>query len=84
MTRDSKNTATLFWCFFVAVYSLPQADAGTKTALNELYFAISKQEDVHPEAALLVAGTLMQGNSNPFYLTSTIFYQHQPEEENKL
>ena len=31
--------------FFVAVYIPPQADAGTKTALNELYTAISKQEN---------------------------------------
>jgi hypothetical protein len=30
--------------FFVAVYIPPQTDAGTKTALNELYSAISKQE----------------------------------------
>ena len=44
--------------FFVAVYLLPQTDAGTKTALNELYPAISKQENAHPEVALLVAGTL--------------------------
>ena len=42
--------------FFVPVYIPPQTDAGTKTALNELYTAISKQENAHPEAALLVAG----------------------------
>jgi hypothetical protein len=30
--------------FFVAVYIPPRTDAGTKTALNELYTAISKQE----------------------------------------
>jgi hypothetical protein len=30
--------------FFVAVYIPPQTDAGTKTALNELYTSISKQE----------------------------------------
>ena len=36
---------------YVAVYIPPQTDAGTKTALNELYEAISKQEN--PEAALL-------------------------------
>ena len=41
--------------FFVAVYIPPQTDAGTKTALNELYFAISKQENAHTEQ-LKVAG----------------------------
>jgi hypothetical protein len=40
--------------FSVAVYIPPQTDAGTKTTLNELYMAISKQENAHPEAALLV------------------------------
>ena len=45
---------------FVAVY-IPQTDAGTKTALNELYSAISKQENAHPEAALLVAGDFNAG-----------------------
>jgi hypothetical protein len=39
----------------VAVYLPPQTDAGTNTALNELYKAISKQENAHPEVALLVA-----------------------------
>jgi hypothetical protein len=33
--------------FFVAVYLPPQTDAGTKTALNELCRAISKQENAH-------------------------------------
>ena len=41
--------------FFGAVYIPPQTDAGTKTALNELYSAISKQENAHTGAALLVA-----------------------------
>ena len=41
--------------FFVAVYIPPQSEAGTKTVLNELYYAISKQENAHPEATLLVA-----------------------------
>jgi hypothetical protein len=31
--------------FFVAVYLPPQTDAGTKTALNELYKPIGKQTD---------------------------------------
>jgi hypothetical protein len=58
---------------FVAVYLPPQTDAGTKTALNELYKAISKQENVHPEAALLVAGDFNAGK-----LKSVLpnFYQH--------
>jgi hypothetical protein len=38
----------------VAIYLPPQTDAGTKTALKELYKAISKQENAHPEATLLV------------------------------
>jgi hypothetical protein len=41
---------------FIAVYVPPQTEAGTnKTALNELYSAISKQENAHPETALLGA-----------------------------
>ena len=47
--------------FFVAVYIPPQSEAGTKTALNELYYAISNQENAHPEAALLVAGDVNAG-----------------------
>ena len=47
--------------FFVAVYVPPQTDAGTKTALNELYTTISKQENSHPQAALLVAGEFNAG-----------------------
>ena len=39
----------------------PQSEAGTKTALNELYSAISKQENAHPEAVLLVAGDFNAG-----------------------
>ena len=38
---------------FVAFYLPPETDAGTKTTLNELYKAISKQENAHPEAVLL-------------------------------
>jgi hypothetical protein len=47
--------------FFVAVYIPPQSEAGTNTTLNELYYAISKQENAHPEAALLVAGDFDAG-----------------------
>ena len=65
--------------YFVAVYIPPQSEAGTKTALNELYSAISKQENTHPEAVLLV-GTLMQGNLNPFYQISISMLNVQPEE----
>ena len=50
--------------FVVAVYIPPQTDAGTKTALNELYSAISKKENAHPEAALLVAGDFNAGKRN--------------------
>jgi hypothetical protein len=47
--------------FFIAVYIPQQTNAGTKTALNELYYAISKQGNAHPEAALLVAGDFNAG-----------------------
>jgi endonuclease/exonuclease/phosphatase (EEP) superfamily protein YafD len=59
--------------FFGAVYIPPQTEAGTKTTLNELYSAISKQENTHPEAALLVAGDFNTGK-----LKSVLpnFYQH--------
>jgi hypothetical protein len=58
---------------FVAIYLPPQADAGTKTALNQLFKAISKQENAHPEEALLVAGDFNAGK-----LQSVLpnFYQH--------
>ena len=46
---------------FVAVYLPPQTDAGTKTALSQLYKEISKQETTHPEAVLLVAGDFNAG-----------------------
>jgi hypothetical protein len=35
----------------VAVYLPSQTDAGTKTAVNELYKNVSKQENAHPEAS---------------------------------
>jgi hypothetical protein len=46
---------------FVAVYLPPENKAGTKIALNQLYKVISKQENAHPEAALLVAGDFNAG-----------------------
>ena len=49
--------------FFVAVYIPPQSDTGTKIALNELYSAIIKQENAHPEAALIVAGDFNAGET---------------------
>jgi hypothetical protein len=41
--------------FFIAVYLPPQNDADTKTPLNELCKVLSKRENAHPEAVLLVA-----------------------------
>ena len=58
--------------FFVAVYLPPQTDAGTKTALKQLYKAISKKLNSHPDAALRVAGDFDAGK-----LKSV-----QPEEKN--
>jgi hypothetical protein len=46
---------------FIAVYLPPQTDADIKTTLNQLYKAINKQENAHPEAALLVAGDFNGG-----------------------
>ena len=59
--------------FFVAVYIPPHTEAGTKTALNELYSTISKQENTHTEVALQVAV-----NFNAGKLKSALpnFYQH--------
>jgi hypothetical protein len=45
----------------MAVYLPPQTDAGTKTALSQLYKEISKKETAHPEAVLLVAGDFNAG-----------------------
>ena len=58
---------------FVAVYLPPQSKAGTKTALNQLYKAISKEENAHPEAALLVAGHF---NAGKLKSVLSHFYQH--------
>jgi hypothetical protein len=41
--------------FFIDIYIPPQNDADTKTGINELYRATSKQGNAHP-APLLVAG----------------------------
>ena len=59
--------------FFVVVYIPLESEAGTKIALNELYSAMSKQENAHPEAALLVAWDFNAGK-----LKSDLpnFYQH--------
>jgi hypothetical protein len=46
---------------------------GTKTALNELYKAISKEENAHPEAALLVAEDF---NAGQLKSVLSNFYQH--------
>ena len=62
-----------FSIFFVAVYLSPQTDAGTKTALNELYKAISKQENAHPEGVILEAGDF---NAGKLKSVSPNFYQH--------
>ena len=58
---------------FVAVYLRPQSKAGTKTALKQLHKAISKEENAHPEATLLLAGDFNAGK-----LKSVLpnFYQH--------
>ena len=67
---------------FVAVYLLPQTDAGTKTALSQLYKKKSKQETTHLEAALLVAGDFNAGNLNQFYQISINMLNVQPEGKN--
>jgi predicted secreted Zn-dependent protease len=58
---------------FVTVYLPPQTDADTKTVLNLLYKAISKQEKAHPEAALLVARDFNAGKLKSIF---PHFYQH--------
>jgi hypothetical protein len=45
----------------MAVHLPPQTNASTKTALNELYKAISKQEYAYSEVVLLVAGDINAG-----------------------
>ena len=58
---------------FVAVYLPPQNKASTKTALNQLYKAISKEENAHPEATLLVA---VDFNAGKLKSVLPHFYQH--------
>jgi hypothetical protein len=55
------------------VYIPQQSEADTKTGLNELYFAISKQENAHIEAALLLDGDF---NAGKLKSVSPNFYQH--------
>ena len=59
--------------FFIAVYLPPQTDAGTNTALNELYRNISKQENYYPEATFLLAADFNEANLK---LVLPHFYQH--------
>uniref|UniRef100_A0A8C7JK62 Ig-like domain-containing protein n=1 Tax=Oncorhynchus kisutch TaxID=8019 RepID=A0A8C7JK62_ONCKI len=54
--------------FIVAVYLPPQTDADTKTTLNKLYRAISKQEKDHPEVMFLMAGCV-QLEASQLYVT---------------
>ena len=63
--------------FFKAVYIPPQTNAGTKTTLNELYKAISKQENAH-------SGDIMQANLNRFYLISTSMSHVKPRGKKTL
>ena len=56
---------------FVAVYLPPQNEAGTTTALNQLYKA--KNKNAHPEVSLLVAGDFIAGTLKS---GKPHFYQH--------
>jgi hypothetical protein len=48
-----------FSAVIVTVVYIPSLDKkNNKLPLNELYEAINKQENLHPEAAFLVAGDL--------------------------
>jgi endonuclease/exonuclease/phosphatase family metal-dependent hydrolase len=47
--------------------------------LNELYSAISKQENANPEVALLVAGDFNAGKLNQFCQISISMLNVQPE-----
>jgi hypothetical protein len=65
--------------FSVAVYIPPQSEVGTKTALNELYSAINKQENAHPEVAFLVAVDFNAEKLKSVYLISINMIIVQPE-----
>jgi hypothetical protein len=58
---------------FIAVYLPPQNEAGNKTTLNQLYKAVSKEENAYPETVLLVAGDFNAGKLKSVW---TNFYQH--------
>jgi hypothetical protein len=58
---------------FVAVYLPPQINADTKITLNQLYKVISKQENAHPEATLLVVRHFNAGKLKSVF---PMFYQH--------
>jgi hypothetical protein len=62
---------------FIAIYLSPQTYADTNTALNELYKALSKQKNAHPEVALLVARDFNAGKQISFTSMSHV----QPEEQ---
>ena len=53
--------------FFVAVYLPPQTDAGTKTALNELYMAISKQENIKFANDTTVVGLITDNDETAYW-----------------
>jgi hypothetical protein len=61
------------YILFVAVYLPPPINAGTKTALNELYKDISKNENTYTGVALLVAGDFNAGKPKSVLPN---FYQH--------
>ena len=65
--------------FFLAVYTPLQSEVGTEIALNELYSSISKQENVHPESALLVAGDFNAGKLKTVLQISISMLNVQPE-----
>jgi hypothetical protein len=59
---------------------MSETDPGTKTALNKLWKAISKQENAHPEAALLLAGDFKAGKLKS---VSPNFYSHVTSNQKK-
>jgi ureidoglycolate hydrolase len=69
--------------FVIAVYIPSQSQAGTQTALNELYSILSKQENAHPEAALLVARNFNAGKPSLYYISISML-NVQPEGKQTL